>query len=128
MPQPKTASGAIDDHDPLPVLTYTGDASGQPFIPGVPARDLNGGDLARLASIDRRTRRHAMYVAEGLEPRDEPMTPRSMADELVARGPYRYASEEERKAAMPPESEAEEQPAADSAPNEAAPAADVKEA
>jgi len=50
-------------------LFYTGDAEGNPFVSGVPARDLTEADLVHLA-----TRRGT--------------TPTKLADELLA-GPYR---------------------------------------
>ena len=46
MPSRKPASGS----EPCHALHYTGDASGQPHISGVPSRDLSADDLHRLAS------------------------------------------------------------------------------
>jgi hypothetical protein len=40
--------------DPVVVLAYTGDESGSPWIPGVPAADLTDHDLARLVFVDNR--------------------------------------------------------------------------
>jgi hypothetical protein len=52
MSKKEPASGSVSR--PVPVgLTYTGDASGDPYIGGIPARDLTPDDLIRLAgSLD----------------------------------------------------------------------------
>lgn len=48
MSDPRPAAGS----EPTPALFYTGDASGQPSIHGIPARDLTDADLERLAFVE----------------------------------------------------------------------------
>lgn len=42
-----------------PVLSYAGDAAGVPSVPGIPCRDLDAGDLSRLAGDSFVRRRYA---------------------------------------------------------------------
>lgn len=48
MPEAKPAAGS----EPQPALYYTGDASGEPHIHGIPARDLTAADVERLAFVE----------------------------------------------------------------------------
>lgn len=53
MPEAKPAAGSEPQPAGEPVaLYYTGDASGEPHINGVPARDLTNADLERLAFVE----------------------------------------------------------------------------
>lgn len=53
MPDAKPAAGSERQpaRDPV-ALYYTGDATGEPHIHGVPARDLTRSDVARLAYVE----------------------------------------------------------------------------
>lgn len=53
MPDATPAAGPEPQPAGQPVaLYYTGDASGEPYIHGVPARDLTEADLDRLAFVE----------------------------------------------------------------------------
>lgn len=55
MPEAKPAAGSESQpapDEPKPALFYTGDASGEPYIHGIPARDLSEADLDRLAFVE----------------------------------------------------------------------------
>lgn len=53
MPEAKPAAGSEPQPASEPVaLYYTGDASGEPHINGIPARDLTAHDLDRLALVE----------------------------------------------------------------------------
>ena len=54
---------------PVEPLFYTGDSDGLPYILGVPARDLDAADLARIAFI-------------------RGVAPAAIRDELIASGIY----------------------------------------
>lgn len=81
----------IDPQSDETVVFYTGDK----VVPAVPARDLHGGDLARIAYV-------RSHQATDWDARDEagnpPSTPRpatahalaKLADELVDTGAYRH--------------------------------------
>lgn len=47
MPRPKPAARP----ELPPALHYTGDASGQPHLSGIPSRDLTPADVSRLAHV-----------------------------------------------------------------------------
>ena len=53
MPEAKPAAGSEPQPASEPVaLYYTGDASGEPNIHGIPARDLTEADIERLAFVE----------------------------------------------------------------------------
>lgn len=55
MPKSKPPAGSESQpapDEPKAVLFYTGDASGEPYIHGIPARDLTKADIARLAFVE----------------------------------------------------------------------------
>ena len=79
MPKPNQPVAAIDPRSDVILLTY----SGGPLGLGVPARDLHGGDLARIARV-------RALSASGGAPVD-PATDAQLAallDELVASGSF----------------------------------------
>lgn len=99
---------SLDPRSDRIVLHYTGDESGQPYISGVPARDLTENDVARLLFVEHGDELHgaAQSAAVG-----------KLYDRLTA-GPYRRtepskpAAKPARKAPAPaPEPESTNPPA-----------------
>lgn len=83
--KPATKPRGIDPRSTKPILSYREERGA---VPGVPARDLTGTDLARIAYKRR-------LVTDAVRSRPEPLsTPTAaakIADELVATGSYRWA-------------------------------------
>lgn len=78
-----------------PVLEYI---EGQTAPRGVPARDLNGGDLARLAMVELLTA--ADHQAEDFQrPEATPADAANVADALVASGAFQFPKAAATKAA-----------------------------
>lgn len=85
--RPALAPGEVDVRSADPLLFYTGDGDGRPFVTGVPARDLSGNDLARVAWVrSDRSEENPVRLASPDDVDQETLA--ALRDELIATGIY----------------------------------------